>query len=219
MKNYQNIIFDLDGTLSNSKEGITKSVQFALEKMGIIEENLDALEHFIGPPLEDELIRSYGLSKEAAKKGVADYRSRYVPIGLYETEIYPGTTEMLKRLKQSGKCISLATSKPQAMAEEVLRHLGIDIYFDYIMGAELHGPRQSKDSVLNALFEVMKAEKSSCIMVGDTIFDINGAKTVGIDVVGVSFGFGDTEEMKQKGALAIFDSMEQLADFILNEES
>lgn len=214
MKRYDVIIFDLDGTLSNSKEGITKCVQYALEKQGIIEENLDALVHFIGPPLEDELIRAYNLSKEAAKQGVADYRSRYVPIGIYETEAFPNTEKMLKKLKEHGKTIALATSKPQAMAEEVLRYLQIDSYFDYIKGADLHGTIQTKKAVLNALFDRINVDKSSCLMVGDTSFDINGANEVGIASVGVSFGFGDVEDMKNRGALTIVNSMEELTEIL-----
>lgn len=216
MKKYDVIIFDLDGTLSNSKEGITKSAQFALEKQGIIVENLDDLECFIGPPLLDSFKAFYNLSLEQATQAVADYRSRYVPIGVYETEIYPGTEDMLKTLKSNGKYIAMATSKPQAMAEEVLRYLKIDKYFDQVKGADLHGGIQSKDQVLNALFEMIEnKDKGQYLMVGDTCFDIDGAKKVGIDAVGVSFGFGNVEEMVQHGALTIADNMEELTRIIL----
>lgn len=215
MKNYDVIIFDLDGTLSNSKEGITKSVQYALSKLGIKEDNLDNLEHFIGPPLTDELIRTYNVSEEQAEKGVAYYRERYVPIGLYETEIYPGVERMLETLKASGKYIAMATSKPQEMAEEVLRYLKIDGYFDMVMGAELHGPRQNKQVVLEALFDKLeKKDKTKYIMIGDTCFDIDGAKAVGIDAMGVAYGFGDREQMLQHGAVAVVDTTDDIAAFL-----
>ena len=136
MNNYDVIIFDLDGTLSNSKEGITKSVQYALSKFGIEEPDLDKLEHFIGPPLVDELMKSYDFTREQALEGVEFYRERYKPIGIYETEIYPGTEEMLEMLKGNGKYIALATSKPLPMAEEVLKYLKIYSYFDKVMGAD-----------------------------------------------------------------------------------
>ncbi|MFQ9515987.1 MAG: HAD-IA family hydrolase [Eubacterium sp.] len=213
MKSYEVIIFDLDGTLSNSKEGITKSVQYALSKLGIQENDLNHLEHFIGPPLTEELIRTYGMSIEEADKGLKYYRERYVPIGIYETEIYPGTEEMLKNLKRSGKYIAMATSKPQEMAEEVLKYLKIYNYFDLVMGAELHGPRQSKQAVLEALFEKLEIkDKKKYIMIGDTCFDIDGAKAVGIDAIGVSYGFGDRKEMLKHGALAIVDNAEELLE-------
>lgn len=216
MNKYDVIIFDLDGTLSNSKEGITKSVQYALSKAGIDEPDLNKLEHFIGPPLKDELIRTYGMTLEMAEKGVADYRERYIPIGIYETKIYPGTEDMLKQIKMAGKYIAMATSKPQSMAEEVLRYLKIDTYFDCVMGAELHGPRQSKQAVLEALFEELPIkDKSKYLMVGDTCFDIDGATAVDIDSVGVTFGFGDVEEMKDHGALVIVESMTELAEILV----
>lgn len=219
MKNYDVIIFDLDGTLSDSKEGITKSVQYALEKLGIIEEDIDGLEHFIGPPLRDEFIRTYGFSKEKADIGTAYYRERYVPIGLYETKIYPGTEEMLSKLRKSGKYIAMATSKPQKMAEEVLRTLHIDKYFDAVMGADMNGPRQSKQAVLEALFDkIPLKDKNRYVMIGDTCFDVDGANAVGIDCIGVSYGYGNTDEMLLHGAVIIADSTNELKDIILNKE-
>lgn len=216
MKNYEVIIFDLDGTLSNSKEGITKSIQYALSKLGIEENDLNSLEHFIGPPLKDELMKSYDMSEEVATEGVAYYRERYTPIGLYETEIYPGTEKMLDNLKKAGKYIALATSKPQAMAEEVLIYLKIDKYFDKVMGAELHGPRQSKTAVLEALFEeIPMKDKAKYIMIGDTCFDIDGANNMGIDSMGVTFGFGDKEEMLKHGAITIAETTDEITAFLL----
>ncbi len=216
MKKYDVIIFDLDGTLSNSKEGITKCVQYALKSIDIIEEDLEKLEHFIGPPLLAEFMKSYNLNEEVGKECVATYRSRYVPIGVYETEIYPGTEDMLKELKRKGKYIALATSKPQSMAEEVLKYLKIDKYFDKVKGADLHGPVQSKDEVLTALFDMIEnKDKEQYLMIGDTSFDIVGANKVGIDSIGVSFGFGDTKEMISHGALTIVESMKDLSQIIL----
>lgn len=215
MKKYQVIIFDLDGTLSNSKEGITKSVQYALSRLGIKEEDLNSLEHFIGPPLMDELIRTYDLSEEDAYKGLEYYRERYVPVGIYETEVYPGTEEMLKELKKSGKIIALATSKPQEMAEEVLRYLKLEQYFDIVMGAELHGPRQSKQAVLEALFDELELkDKTKYIMIGDTCFDIDGAKAVGIESMGVSYGFGDKNEMWEHGAMTVVDRADEIINLL-----
>lgn len=216
MKKYDVVIFDLDGTLSNSKEGITKSVSYALKKLGIIENNLDKLEHFIGPPLKDEMLKSYDITEEDAEKAVGYYRERYAPTGIYETKIYPGTENMLEQLKSAGKYIAMATSKPQIMAERVLEYLNISSYFDCVMGADLHGPRQSKQAVLEALFEKLEMKDiSKYIMVGDTCFDIDGAKAVGIDAIGVEFGFGDTDEMIKHGAAAIAYNMQELTEMLI----
>ena len=217
MKEYKVIILDLDGTLSDSGIGITKCVQYALKKLNIIEEDLEKLKHFVGPPLKDELMKTYGCSEEQAKQGVEFYRERYTPIGIYETEIYPGTEEMLEMLKGNGKYIALATSKPLPMAEEVLKYLKIYSYFDKVMGAELKGPRQSKVDVLEALFDEMpdSITKKQCIMIGDTCFDIDGANTVGIDSIGVDYGFGDKDEMLAHGAKAIAYSATELCNMLL----
>ena len=124
---------------------------------------------------------------------------------------------MLKRLKNAGKYLAIATSKPQAMAEEVLRYLGIYDYFDKIMGADLIGPRQSKQSVLEALFEkIENKDRSKYIMIGDTKFDIIGANLMKIDSLGVSYGYGNKKEMLELGALKVLDSTKEIADFLLN---
>lgn len=216
MKKYEVIIFDLDGTLSNSKPGITKSVQYALKCQGIIEDDLDNLNHFIGPPLFEEFKKSYNLTDEQVVKAVADYRERYIPVGIYETSIYPGTEEALKAIKKAGKYIAMATSKPQNLAEEVLRFLKIDQYFDNVKGADLNGPVKTKEQVLEKLFaSIPDKNKSDFVLVGDTCFDVDGAGYVGIDCIGVSFGFGDINEMKDHGAIKIVDSMKELTEFLL----
>ena len=215
MKKYEVIIFDLDGTLSNSGEGITKSAQYALSKLGI-EDDLENLKHFVGPPLKDEFMNYYNLSEEIAAKAVTLYRKRYIPIGIYETSLYPGTEKMLDKLKNAGKYLAIATSKPQPMAEEVLRYLNIDRFFDKVMGADVIGPKQSKQSVLEALFEEIKIkDKDKYIMIGDTKFDIAGANLSGIDSIGVSYGYGNKNEMLKLGARAVVDTTMQVVDFLL----
>ena len=215
MKNYKVIIFDLDGTLSNSEEGITKSVQYALEKLGIIVNDLDSLKHFIGPPMAEELEKSYNLSKDDAFRGLEYYRERYIPVGIYECYSYEGVEEMLATLKRENYIVALATSKPQVMAEEVLRYLNINKYFDYIMGADLHGPKQSKDMVLESLIEEIKCySKEEMLMVGDTSFDIIGASKVGIDSIGVKYGFGEIEQMLSDGAVCVVDSPSDIISFL-----
>lgn len=215
MSNYTTIVFDLDGTLSNSGEGITKSVQYAIAKMGIEEDNLDNLKHFVGPPMVAQYMKTYDMTLEEAQETLKYYRERYTPIGLYETEIYPGVKELLSELKDEGYTLAVATSKPQEMAEEVLRYLEIFEYFDCIVGAQLHGPRQSKKKVLEFLFEKLGGVKlDEVLMVGDTFYDIQGANEVGIDSVGVSYGYGVVSEMKEAGAKAIVADVDELRTFI-----
>ena len=217
MKNYKYIIFDLDGTLSDSKEGITKSVQYALKKVGIIEDDLDNLNHFVGPPMVEEYMKSYGMSKEKAFETLDYYRERYVPTGIYETKIYPGIKEILEALKQNSFKMGMATSKPEGMAEEVAKYLEILDYFDIICGADLHGPIQSKASVLNKLFETSDFKKEESVLIGDTKFDVEGANEVGIDSLGVSWGTGTKKEMLDRGALEIFDDYQSVIDYFIGE--
>lgn len=215
MRKYDVIIFDLDGTLSNSGEGITKSVQYALAKMGIKEDNLDNLRHFVGPPMKDEMMLSYNFTDEQAAEAVAFYRERYTPIGIYETGLYDGVIELLRALKENDKIIAIATSKPQKMAEEVLEYLKIDSYFDFVMGADMIGGKQSKAEVLNALLDVMPIkDKSRMLMVGDTKFDVKGANALSIDCIGVSYGYGDKKEMLDLGAVTVVDKVLELLEII-----
>ena len=217
MSKYKYIIFDLDGTLSDSKEGITKSVQYALGKVGIIEDNLDNLEHFVGPPMVEEYMKTYGMSEEKAYETLDFYRERYVPTGIFETKRYPGIKETLDAIKKKGLKIGMATSKPEGMAEDVAKYLEIFDYFDIICGADLHGSRQSKEDVLNKLFENTDFSKNESILIGDTRYDMEGANKIGIDSVGVSWGTGTREEMMNEGALEVFDDYESLIDYLLGE--
>lgn len=217
MSKYKYIIFDLDGTLSDSKEGITKSVQYALGKVGIIEENLEDLEHFVGPPMVEQYMKTYGMDKEKAFETLGYYRERYTPIGIYETKAYPGVKEILDALKENDYKIGMATSKPEGMAEEVAKFLKIYEYFDIICGADLKGPRQSKADVLNKLFENSSFVKEQSVLVGDTHYDIEGANEVGIDSVGVNWGMGTKEEMMTAGAVEVFDEYESLIEYLLGE--
>lgn len=214
MKKYDVIIFDLDGTLSDSGEGITKSVQYALQKLNILEDNLDDLKHFVGPPLKAEFMKSYHLTEEQGTDAVRFYRERYIPTGIYETSLYEGVRELLDRLKADEKIIAMATSKPQPLAEEVLKFLEIENYFDFVMGADMIGGKQSKEDVLSALLEVLPIkDKSQMIMVGDTNFDVLGAEAVGISCIGVAYGYGDKKEMSECGA-AVVDTALELLNYI-----
>lgn len=218
---YNYILFDLDGTLTDPKEGITKCVQYALAACGIDEPDLDNLLSFIGPPLVDEFMRVYGFSKEKAEFALAKYRERFPAKGLYENKIYPGAAQMLAALKQSGRKIALATSKPQPYAEKILEHFKIKDYFDVIVGATFDSKRNDKADVVAEVlkqFGITDADKASVIMVGDRKHDVLGASKNGIKTVGLRLGYAEAGELEAAGAVYIAEDIADLETYLLNAE-
>ena len=204
------ILFDLDGTLTNSGEGIINCVIYALEHYGLPIPPREDLRVAVGPPLTDTFQR-FGVAPENVLEAVEIYRERYVPIGLYENAVYPGIPELLEKLRADGHILCLATSKPESMASEVLRYFDLAKYFHYVCGATLDHTRDTKEQVIEYLLTQCKSEYP-WVMVGDTAFDVTGAAIHGIPAIGVSWGFGLVEEMKQAGAAAIVDSTDRLLE-------
>ena len=185
---YNYILFDLDGTLTDPKEGITKCVQYALAACGIDEPDLDNLLSFIGPPLVDEFMRVYGMDKEKALFALAKYRERFEPIGIFENAVYPGAAELLEQLKNAGKTIVLATAKPQPYAEQILEHFGLAPYFDLVVGATMDESRNNKTQVIAEVLRILDATgeaKKNAVMIGDREHDMHGAAENGIDAIGL----------------------------------
>ena len=200
-KSYKYIFFDLDGTLTDPEIGITKSVVYALKKIGILVEDPTTLRPFIGPPLRDSFQKFYGLTKEQCEQAITFYRERFSTTGLYENQIYPNIPELLDKLKESGKIIVLATSKPKDFALKILEHFKLIQYFDFIAGATLDGSLGEKDEIITyALNLCGNPELSQVIMIGDRCYDILGAKKNGIDSIGVLYGFGSIQELTESGA-------------------
>lgn len=213
---YQYILFDLDGTLTDSREGITKSVQYALDQIGIHEPDLTSLEHFIGPPLYDEFIRCYGFSPEVAKNAVAAYRERYNEVGWKENLLFDGIPAVLKALGDAGRKLGVASSKPKVFVERILNLFDIAQYFDVVSGATLDGKVSTKAQVLDcALNGLGVTDKAQAVLVGDRMHDVEGAKAHGIDCVGVTFGFGGRQELAEAGAAYIVDTMDELQAVLL----
>lgn len=215
------ILFDLDGTLTDPKVGITSSVQYALRALGIEEPSLDALEPFIGPPLADSFREFYGLDEEQIQTAIAKYRERFDSQGIYENEIYPGIAAMLARLKADGKKLAIASSKPTAFVERILDYFAIRAYFDVIIGSNMDGTRSKKEEVVaEALRQLVPpgmtpaGKKAAVAMVGDRRFDIEGAKEHGITSVGVSFGYAPEGELAQAGADFIIDTVDALGEVL-----
>lgn len=217
MKNY--LLFDLDGTLTDPKLGITTCVQYALHSLGIEEPDLDKLECFIGPPLTDSFQEFYGLDDEQAAKAVEKYRERFKDIGLFENEVYRGIPEMLKTLRTNGMRLAVASSKPTVFVERILEHFKIDRYFDVVVGSELDGTRVNKDEVvqeaLELLFQGAPVLREQVYMIGDRKFDVEGAKAHGIESVAVAYGYGGIDELKEAGADYIVCSVEELKKLLL----
>ena len=215
MKNKQLILFDLDGTLTDPKEGITKSFRFALEKLGYPEEDLDELEKVIGPPLWDSFQDYYGMTREQADLGVQYYRERYRDVGKFENILIEGIPELLWELKAAGKQLALATSKPTDYSIEILQHFEIDQPFDQMIGSNLDGTRINKDEIIQHVLSLFDIPAEDIVMVGDRKHDIIGAKAHGIDSIGVLFGYGSRQEFEQHGATIIVETVDELKQVLL----
>ena len=212
---YQWYLFDLDGTLTDPKEGITKCFRYALEKMGVESPELSELERYIGPPL----IKSFQeyFSEEDAKKAVEYYRERFRDIGIFENGVYDGIADMLQTAKAQGKKLALATSKPQHFAQIIMDHYGLSQYIDVLVGSRADG--QTKADVIRQVFAeagLDEVSKKQAIMVGDRLHDIEGAKECGIDSLGVRFGYAKENELEEAGADHIVATTEELREFIQN---
>lgn len=203
------ILFDLDGTLTNPKEGITKCVQYALKHFGI-ERECDELISFIGPPLKEQFMQYASLTEEEGVKAVAIYRERFAPIGIFENEIYDGILPMLESIKNQGKTLAIATSKPTVFAEKISRKYGIEPYITLLEGSELDGRNTDKALVIKNAMEKLGATKDNTIMVGDREHDVIGAHKNGIDCIGVSYGYGKDGELEESGALKIAHTPNEL---------
>lgn len=214
--NYTHILFDLDGTLTDPKEGICTSVQYALKYFGIDEPDIDRLTPFIGPPLKDSFMNFYGFSEAQAEEGIARYREWFAPKGIFQNRVYPGIPKMLRRLKENGKVLAVASSKPQIFVEQILEHFQMREYFDVIMGSELDGTRGSKEEVVEeTLRQLGRYDEERTVMVGDRKFDIFGGKQYGLVTVGVSFGYAKEGELEESGADYIADTVEELGELLL----
>lgn len=215
MKKYKYLLFDLDGTLVDSGEGIMKCAQYALAAFGIEIKDLQTLRPFVGPPLEDSFIDFYGFSKEDAAKAVATYRERYFKKGVYEQELYPMVKEFLSEVRSLDHVMAIATSKTTVQAEFVTKHFGLSEYFDYVFGRDEAGLLHTKADVINnGLRQMNVTNNAEVLMIGDRKFDIAGAKECNLDSLGVLYGYGDRKEMEQADADYICSSFEEILNFL-----
>ena len=212
---YKAIFFDLDGTLTESGEGITKSVQYALEKLGVSAPDLEPLKVFVGPPLLDQFMKYAGFDKETAQKGIEYYRERYSEKGMYENTVYPGVENALAELKRRGYRLAVASAKPTFYVTQIMDHFNLSRYFEVIAGTDLNGPKVSKSQVIEEALERMNLSdhRDQVIMVGDKEHDVFGARCAGLECIAVSYGYGNEEELKNAHPFKIVNSAEEILDF------
>ena len=216
---YTHIFFDLDGTITDSKEGITNSLQYAFDEMGIGRPSEEVIDLFLGPPLCVALEDVFGLCQEDIDKTVAKFRERYVPIGAFENKVYPGMEELLKALYEDDRFkLYIATSKPEVTAKKVLEHFNLTPYFEVICGATLTSDRIKKADVIACLLhQIGDVGKENILMIGDRNHDVEGAHANGISACGVLYGYGCREELLKAGAEYIVESVEELRQLLLGE--
>lgn len=237
---YEYILFDLDGTLTDSGPGITRCVQYALHKMGIEEPDLDKLRPFIGPPLLDSFHEFYGFDEAQGRQAVVYYREHFTNRGIFENQVYPGIEKLLADLKAAGKKLAVASSKPEVYVERILEHFGLRTYFDVVVGSGLDGTRTQKEEVVeealrcllpeNLFQELMdrkggkadgqlqkyvERKNSAVVMAGDRRFDVEGAKEYHIASVGTAYGYALPGELSEAGADVIVETVEELENVLL----
>ncbi|MCD8150740.1 MAG: HAD hydrolase-like protein [Clostridiales bacterium] len=244
MKKYRYIFWDMDGTIVNTYEGVSKSVQYALEPYGIQIEEKDVLRCFIGPPLRESFPKYAGIPQEQVEEVVARFRERYNPIGVFECELFPGVRETMQRFREAGLVQVLTSSKLEERCRDILNKFGLTEYLDEIVGASPDGKIDSKIEVLQEAFRRLSVSysdkeasdsvqfrnseagvlrcpdntgfrKADTVLIGDTKYDADGAKKAGIDCIGVSYGFGTREEILEHGAIAVYDDLGVLADELI----
>lgn len=214
---YQTILFDLDGTLTDPGLGITNSVMYALKQMGYDVPPRQELYKFIGPPLMDSFQMFYGMTEDQAEEAVRQYRVHFRDVGLYENEVYDGIIPMLETLRDAGKQMVLATSKPEEFAKIIMSHFDLDQYVTQIAGATMGPERNQKGQVIAYALKEFNIDPATAIMVGDRKHDVIGAKENGLQTIGVTFGYGSREELLSCGAIAAADSPEELCKLLMEE--
>ena len=214
---YDWLLFDLDGTLTDPFEGITRSVEYALNAFGIEVEDRRVLAPFIGPPLVESLTEHYGFTMEDAVAAVAKYREYFAVKGLYENELFEGIPELLSDCRKAGYKISMATSKPTHYAKIIAEHFDIARYFDAIHGSSLDGTRITKSSVVAEAVAEEHLDPTRALMIGDRRHDVEGAGEHGIRTVGVLYGYGSREEHEAAGAAYIVNDLDELRELLICE--
>lgn len=212
---YKYIFFDLDGTLTDSKDGIVNSICYALEKFNIKVEERSSLYAFLGPPLKESFMKYYGFDADKADRAVDVYREYFSVKGLFENKVYEGIKELLEELRSSGRKLAVATSKPELFTKRILEHFDMMKYFDFVAGATMNEERTKKGDVIKYALESLNiTDKSQVLMVGDRHHDIDGACENSIESAGVLYGYGNRKELESAGATYIVETVSQLKELL-----
>ncbi len=212
---YKNVLFDLDGTLTDPKLGITNSIRYALAHFCIEEPDTSKLEAFIGPPLNHSFMQFYGFSEEEAWEAVDQYRVYFKKAGMYENTVYLGISELLDLLNQQDRCIYVATSKPRVFAEQIIAYFGLSSYFIKVYGSELDGTYTDKKELIAHLLTQEKLNSKDTVMIGDREYDVIGAKENGVDAIAVAYGYGVDQELQCARPTYIAQSVDDLTDLFV----
>ncbi len=211
---YDYLFFDLDGTLTDSYDGITNSIMYALERLGISGYEKADMLPFVGPPLFESFAIMTKGDPDLTEKGVKLYREYYAEEGWAQNSVYDGVIDMLKALKEAGKKMAVATSKPEPFAVRIVEKFGLDKYFEFTAGASFDTSRAQKSDVLRYAVDRLGADKARSVMIGDRKHDVIGAKTVGLDAIGVLYGYGDRDELVSAGAKKIAAFPHEIIDLV-----
>ncbi len=208
--------FDLDGTLTESGEGILNSAKYALGVMGYPIPPEETLRKFIGPPLKDVFMSQYKMDEKTANEAVVAYRRYFTEKGIFENRLYDGIKELLEKMSQAGKKIILCTSKPEKYSLQILERFGIKDCFHFIAGAVMDGVRSRKPEIIGHIFDTLRLPKEECVMIGDTEYDVLGAKEFSITSVGVLYGYGTRESLEKAGADYLVENTHELSKLIFD---
>ncbi len=215
---YRYLFFDLDGTLTDPLEGIAGSAAYALSHFGIRVDDLQELTPFIGPPLQESFMKYYHLTEEQTSEAMLKYRERFADVGWCENKVYPGIAHLLGAAKQQGYQLMVATSKPEIFARRIINHFQLDSYFTFVGGCGLNGERGTKADVISYVLESAGVEDvNEVVMIGDRKHDVIGAKKLGMDSIGVLYGYGSEDELATAGADYIAGSIGELEELLLEQ--
>lgn len=212
---YNYVFFDLDGTLTQSEFGILQAIEYTLKKMGEEETSKETMLKFIGPPLYDSFVGILGYDEEKANKGVKIFRDYYESTTLFNAPLYEGIEEVLEKLHKEGKKLYVVTSKVERMAKAIVDHFGIDKYFAGVVGSDPNSKTHGKDELIRRVFAMENVDDTStCVMIGDRLFDINAANKVGIDSIGAEYGYGTRKELEECGSTYIVEKPMEILDIV-----
>ena len=211
---YDALLFDLDGTITDSKEGILNCFRYALEAFDVDGSDEHKMMQVMGPPLKESFMRIYGLTEAQTAIALQRYRERYTDTGIFENRLYDGIVQVLSACQQAGYKIALATSKPEVFSTRIIKYFALEQYFDFVTGASLDESRSTKEAVIAHILQAMHLEPARALMIGDRKHDLLGAQVCGVDAVGVLYGYGSRAELEAHPHVYLAEDMHALLQYL-----